>query len=141
MVGGVLWGSVGMRCIAHQLAILPLRPLPGDDNNAYGNEFGEGVGDDDDDEGGVESRGAVSASRAPSPQQPGSAGQSGPGRGLHSQAPLDEDAISWLIQAGSTGAAAPPSPSKGARGWAGASHWRYRAVQGEGAEEEDAGSK
>ncbi|PSC75846.1 condensin complex subunit 2 [Micractinium conductrix] len=54
----------------------------------------------------------------------------------HHAAPLGEDAIQWLIEAGSNDAATR------AKGWAGASHWRYRAVQqpaGEGEGEEGGG--
>jgi len=42
---------------------------------------------------------------------------------------LQEDAISWLISAGnSNGTASGSSYVTASKGWAGASHWRYRAV-------------
>lgn len=40
----------------------------------------------------------------------------------HAAEPLEQDAIQWLIEAGSNGMVTR------AKGWAGASHWRYRAV-------------
>jgi hypothetical protein len=40
---------------------------------------------------------------------------------------LGEDAIQWLIEAGSNGMVTR------AKGWAGASHWKYRAVPQVGA--------
>jgi condensin complex subunit 2 len=59
---------------------------------------------------------------------------------------LQEDAISWLISAGNNGAASGSSYVTASKGWAGASHWRYRAVPqgkdntngtGEDADDED----
>jgi len=47
---------------------------------------------------------------------------------------LNDDAIHWLISAGSSAAT---SYVTAAKGWAGASHWRYRAVHADGDEEVD----
>ena len=46
-------------------------------------------------------------------------------------APLDEDAVQWLIDAGNEGGSSSGRGGGGvmaAKGWAGASHWRYRSV-------------
>ncbi|KAL4421403.1 hypothetical protein ABPG75_010694 [Micractinium tetrahymenae] len=50
---------------------------------------------------------------------------------LHAAEPLEQDALQWLIEAGSNGMVTR------AKGWAGASHWRYRAVPQPGAEGEE----
>lgn len=41
---------------------------------------------------------------------------------------LDEDAISWLISAGNNGTGDGSGYVTAAKGWAGPSHWRYRAL-------------
>lgn len=93
----------------------------GDDGGYYSADEGEGPADLP-----AGSEAAAAEGGAAEQQQ-----QQQDQRSRHGAEPLEQDAIQWLIEAGSNGMVTR------AKGWAGASHWRYRAVPQPGAEGEE----
>jgi condensin complex subunit 2 len=109
-----------VRALVHSLLtrVLPSVAAP------YAAGYDEGGGGYDDFSEGEEGPG-------PAARRASLAAGAGPGG-----ASLGEDAISWLIAAGADSSSGHVT---GAKGWAGASHWRYRAAPAAAGEEAEGG--
>ncbi|EFN54475.1 hypothetical protein CHLNCDRAFT_135132 [Chlorella variabilis] len=111
-------------------------PDPADAGEDYGyddgGDFGGGYDEYSDEE--AQHSAMPGGEQAAAEAEAGGAGQAAAAAAVHTEV-LGEDAIQWLIEAGSN------SMVTRAKGWAGASHWKYRAVPQPVAEEEEGGEE
>ena len=107
------------------MALPPAEPYGygNDDNDDYGGGGGGGY----DDYGGYDDDGDEDANGIAGDNNNNTTHHNGFGGGGEASASLEEDAITWLIAANE--AASGGSYVTSSKGWAGASHWRYRAVR------------